>query len=338
MRLRSCICAIWHVCTDTPGSTIGVVELGGVKVETMNAEPLHDADFDRIVFASEHLTVGQFRARPDHPRFANSGPASAYLIVFPRTVVGIQHEGCEPFVSSPPTANFYNRDQHYSRRRISSEGDRCDWFSPSQALLREVQSELGTSPANPGDAVFKLSHAPCPARVYLAQRRFVQSCVDSSPPDAMAAGEFASSLALHFLDPRHRSETLSRRRRQRGQHRQRSLERVEAAKDLLSRHYTENWSLSEIADQLDCSGPHLCRIFRASCGLRMHAFREQVRLRCALERLADFSRDFSSLAADLGFSSHSHFTFAFRRAFGCTPSALLGSRGRSPFPVLSNAN
>jgi len=30
--------------------------------------------------------------------------------------------------------------------------------------------------------------------------------------------------------------------------------------------------------------------------------------------------DLTSLALDLGFSSHSHFTLAFRRAFGCTPS------------------
>jgi AraC family transcriptional regulator len=308
-----------------------------MPAETMNAEPFQDVDFDRIVFRSEHLTVGQFRARPEHPRFADSGPASGFLIVFPRTVVGIQHEGCEPFVSSPPTANFYNRDQRYVRRRISGEGDRCDWFSPSQVLLHEVLGELGMRPANPDGAVFRVSHAPCAAPVYLAQRRFVQTCVDSLPPDAMAAEEFASSLALHFLDPARCSEAPTRRRRNPGPHRRRSLERVEAAKDLLSRHYMENWSLSEIARRLGCSGPHLCRKFRASCGVGMHAFREQIRLRCALERLADFSRDFSSLAVDLGFSHHSHFTFAFRRAFGCTPSALLGRRGRSPFHLVSRA-
>ena len=34
----------------------------------------------------------------------------------------------------------------------------------AQALLRDVLSELGTSPASADDAVFKLSHAPCPAR------------------------------------------------------------------------------------------------------------------------------------------------------------------------------
>jgi AraC-like DNA-binding protein len=32
--------------------------------------------------------------------------------------------------------------------------------------------------------------------------------------------------------------------------------------------------------------------------------------------------DLTALAFDLGFSSHSHFSAAFRRAFGCTPSAF----------------
>jgi AraC family transcriptional regulator len=46
-----------------------------------------------------------------------------------------------------------------------------------------------------------------------------------------------------------------------------------------------------------------------------------VRLLLALERLEDGERDLSRLALDLGYSSHSHFTAAFRRSFGTPPSA-----------------
>jgi AraC-like DNA-binding protein len=45
----------------------------------------------------------------------------------------------------------------------------------------------------------------------------------------------------------------------------------------------------------------------------------QLRLARALVELP-YSTDITSLALDLGFSSHSHFTLAFRSAFGCTPS------------------
>jgi AraC-like DNA-binding protein len=36
----------------------------------------------------------------------------------------------------------------------------------------------------------------------------------------------------------------------------------------------------------------------------------------------DTSRDLAAIGVDLGFSSHSHFTAAFRACFGVTPSTL----------------
>ena len=48
-----------------------------------------------------------------------------------------------------------------------------------------------------------------------------------------------------------------------------------------------------------------------------------VRLRASLDRVAA-GEDLSALAFDLGFSSHSHFSASFRRAFGVTPSRVRG--------------
>ena len=45
----------------------------------------------------------------------------------------------------------------------------------------------------------------------------------------------------------------------------------------------------------------------------------ELRLGRALVELPN-ATDLTTLAFDLGFSSHSHFAAAFRRAFGCTPS------------------
>jgi AraC-like DNA-binding protein len=47
-----------------------------------------------------------------------------------------------------------------------------------------------------------------------------------------------------------------------------------------------------------------------------------VRLRTSLERIAEPGADLTSIALDLGFSSHSHFTDVFRREFGSTPSEV----------------
>jgi len=63
---------------------------------------------------------------------------------------------------------------------------------------------------------------------------------------------------------------------------------------------------------------HLCRVFRTATGTSLHAYRSQLRLREALGRVPD-AADLTALALDLGYASHSHFTQAFRRAFGTTP-------------------
>jgi AraC-like DNA-binding protein len=45
-------------------------------------------------------------------------------------------------------------------------------------------------------------------------------------------------------------------------------------------------------------------------------------LSAALGEVLASSRGLTDIGVDLGFSSHSHFTATFRRAFGVTPSAL----------------
>jgi AraC-like DNA-binding protein len=71
---------------------------------------------------------------------------------------------------------------------------------------------------------------------------------------------------------------------------------------------------------LHTSAFHLGRIFRAHTGFPLHAYRTQLRLRLALDRLAERPSDLAALALDLGFNSHSHFTDTFRAAFFITPS------------------
>jgi AraC-like DNA-binding protein len=51
----------------------------------------------------------------------------------------------------------------------------------------------------------------------------------------------------------------------------------------------------------------------------LHQYLTQLRLAHALDALPSTS-DLTQLALDVGFSSHSHFTSRFRRAFGTTPS------------------
>jgi AraC-like DNA-binding protein len=97
---------------------------------------------------------------------------------------------------------------------------------------------------------------------------------------------------------------------------------VEATRITLAAQPEEAWSLSALARRVHASPFYLARSFRRLAGMPLHGYQLQARLASALDDVLDTALDFTTIGLRLGFSSHSHFTAAFRRAFGATPSAL----------------
>ena len=60
-------------------------------------------------------------------------------------------------------------------------------------------------------------------------------------------------------------------------------------------------------------------------GFSVHGYLMQLRLRTGLDRIQGRHGGIGEVGLMLGFSSHSHFTTSFRRAFGLTPTAVLAS-------------
>jgi AraC-like DNA-binding protein len=77
--------------------------------------------------------------------------------------------------------------------------------------------------------------------------------------------------------------------------------------------------LAELAEQLDVSPAYLTDAFRRVEGIPMIRYQLRLRLVRAMRELPHAS-DLTALALELGFSSHSHFSTAFRTATGLTPS------------------
>jgi AraC-like DNA-binding protein len=96
---------------------------------------------------------------------------------------------------------------------------------------------------------------------------------------------------------------------------------IEDARRLLGTTFARPLPLTVVARHLSCSPFHLCRVFRQGTGLTLYRYREQIRLRRALH-LMEEGMDFTNVALDLGYSSHSHFTAAFRRTFGIPPKLV----------------
>jgi AraC-like DNA-binding protein len=72
-----------------------------------------------------------------------------------------------------------------------------------------------------------------------------------------------------------------------------------------------------------CASPdHLTRIFRRETGSTLHGYLVRLRLAVALDAVIETEVDLTELAFDLGFASHSHLTYAFRRRYGVPPGAV----------------
>ena len=273
-----------------------------------------EAPADRVVFATDSVTIGAFRCATEHPSFADSGPILQDCFVFPRTAVVIEHADAPPFVADPTVITLYNRRQIYARRPVSRDGDRCDWFAMSRDLLRGALVHRDR-PAAESDRPIRFTHAPSDAATYLEQRRLFTDVSEADTCDPLAAEERVVALLDRVLDLAYRAH-----RSRAAAERCRAALLADAAKQWIAPRVTERLTLSRIAGAIECSVFHLCRSFRRATGLTLHDYREQVRLRLALERLGDGERDLTRLALDLGYSSHSHFTASFREAYGRTPS------------------
>lgn len=102
---------------------------------------------------------------------------------------------------------------------------------------------------------------------------------------------------------------------------------IRRAKEYLDANFRARLQLADVASAAGASPAYLTDVFRRFEGVSLHGYLTQLRLGRALLDLPH-TEDLTALALDLGFSSHSHFTFAFRRLFGCTPSAFRRSTSR----------
>jgi AraC family transcriptional regulator len=274
---------------------------------------------ERVVYRGDRIEVGAFRCPAARPDFDRAGPIRDHCVfVFPRTAVRIRHEGRRAFTADPAVVTFYNPGQPYTRERLDPRGDLCEWFALDPALARQVVRELDERAAEHAQAPLPFSHGPSDGATYLRQRELFLLLARGDGVDPLAIEETVLLMLERLLRLAYAAWPGTRVRAQ--PLRARDRDAALRARELLGLRFRDALSLRDLAGAVGLSRFRLCRAFRQAEGTTMHAFREQLRLRAALEPLGQGCDDLTALALDLGYSSHSHFTANFRTAFGITPS------------------
>jgi AraC family transcriptional regulator len=274
----------------------------------------------KILFSSPILQMGIFRCPTWAPFFYDNGPADGYLLVFPRTSVQIQHEGKRPVVADPNVVMFYNHGQVYSRDKLSERGDMCDWFSFHPKTLVQATRQFDPTVDERWDNPFRYTHGPSDPQTYLLQRLAIQHIRRSKQPDTLFVEETMLAVLERVL--RNTYQLKDEMPSKRPDTRQAHIDLVYAAKAYIATRFDEPITIDDIAQATHSSPFHLCRVFRQHTGKTIHHYLNQVRLKASLEYVAQPQLSLTDIGLSLGYASHSHFTRAFRQAFGSPPSNL----------------
>jgi len=234
---------------------------------------------------------------------------AATHLVFPYRGAYVQHIGRAEAVAEPNQIVFINEDEAYRVSHPVEGGDASLSIRLDTPTLLEVASadylQVKGRPAfNPSRLRLDAHVQVLTARV---RHRLSRGVIETLE---------AESLALELL-----RRALSGRSSRAAGGSIGSRKLVDRAKLVLASDLGRRWTLAAIAANVGVSPVYLTQVFQQVEGLPLYRYHLQLRLARALDLLGD-NAGLTSLALDLGFSSHSHFSAAFKRAYGQTPSAF----------------
>jgi AraC-like DNA-binding protein len=275
------------------------------------------------------------RARDYTCRACRGGPGAeeesdSNNIVLMRHGAFCQHFGRRRTTADVNQAVFFSKGSTYRVSHPADCGDRGTVFVVAPRVLNDIVRELDPAVDDRPDRPFPFVTGPCDTGAFWRHRAFVQrlEAADRQPLEPIWADVTALQLVADVLEAafrRHQPQAKRRRSRTDDDH----ADRVEAAKTYLAGRLGERVTLDAVARAVHVSPFHLARVFHERAGVPVHRYLTRLRLRAALDRLLGGADDLTALALDLGFSSHSHFTDAFRTEFGRPPSAVRHSGARA---------
>jgi AraC family transcriptional regulator len=235
--------------------------------------------------------------------------ASTTYLVFAYRGVYARHVGQDQAVADANHVLFFNAGESYQISHPIGGSDASLSLMLSDELLYELAPKSILS--HRGIAAFRPQCRRIDPRAQALVAQLRHSLRDGAI-EPLEAESLALTLVGRSLGPRTSHEP-------RATYAARRL--ADRVKVLLAGDLSRRWTLADIAAQIRGSPVYLTQVFQRVEGIPLYRYHLRLRLARALDLITSFD-DLSALAAELGFTSHSHFTSAFRRTYGYSPSAF----------------
>ena len=233
--------------------------------------------------------------------------AGTTQLVFPYRGVYVRHMGRDEAVAEANQVLFFNAGEPYRVSHPVPGGDASLTLIVDEPLLREL--------APPGFLREGAALAFRRQRLRIDPRAqalvaLLRHSLREKIAEPLEAEGLALTLVRRSLGPRTTHAAGASFGRQR---------LVDRAKLVLASDPARRWTLAEIAAEVRASPVYLTQVFQQVEGVPLYRYQLRLRLARALDLLAQYE-DLTALGLDLGFSSHSHFSAAFRSVYGRSPS------------------
>ena len=233
--------------------------------------------------------------------------AELTYLVFPYRGVYVRHLGGDDAVAEANQVVFFNAGEGYRVSHPVVGGDACLSLWVSEPVVRELAPKAQLREGAP--LGFRRQRLRIDARAQ-ALVALLRHGLRRNAVDTLQAETLVLTLVRRSLGERtsHAAAASSGRQKL-----------VDRAKLALSTDLGRRWTLAEIADEVGVSPVYLTQVFQQVEAMPLYRYQLRLRLARALDLLGQYD-DLTALGLDLGFSSHSHFTAAFRQTYGRTPA------------------
>ncbi|MBI3677333.1 MAG: helix-turn-helix transcriptional regulator [Proteobacteria bacterium] len=240
-------------------------------------------------------------------------------LVYPYRGIYVRHVGVDDSVAEPNQVLYFNAGESYRVSHPIAGGDSSFVVEPEESILRELAPKERLLDGEP--LRFRIQRSRLDTRAQ-ALAALLRHSLKTGVIEQLEAESLALTLIRRTLGPNTSREPT-------GSSGHRKL--VDRTKLVLSGDLSRRWALSDIAAEVGVSPVYLTQVFQRVEGVPLYRYQLRLRLAQALDLIGK-EKDLTSIALDLGFSNHSHFTSAFRQAYGRSPSAfkdiVLSKQGR----------
>jgi AraC family transcriptional regulator len=270
------------------------------------------------LFASPLLTFCRYECSAQRKDATDEHFPRGPTLIMPHAVPFVLWHRGRQTVIDPNSYVLMNAAEMYRASHPFGCGDRGSALVLKPEVLAPLLAELDPSAADRPAQPFREVRVSSSPAACVSEGLLSRLTAADGGGEALELEELALDLARHAFA----SLSVSAAPPPAQTHRSSEKELCEAVKEILARRLGRSVSLTELATAVGVSASYLERTFRRVTGCAIYRYSKRLRLREALRRVVERDCDLSALAHDLGFSSHSHLTAAFRKEFGVTPRSL----------------